>query len=646
MSWDNLIGWAGSKILRRGKAYQREGCVRQLGMSAEGQLLAWVYGSRRYAASVGLKEGKLVSDCSCPYEYSSVCKHAVAVVVEYLQHCKENRPVPSVADDDPRWPLIEEGDSWDEGDWDEIDEEDWDDVEVPEVPDGDSAPRQSGHDESLISYLEGHSKTDLVRLIEELARRFRDVESELKHRRQISTGTAGELIRSARQAIEAASSMAQSDPCSDYDESADYSQVQGYLETLLEQGQADAVIELGRELLEKGNRQVELMDEEGELGMEIAECMETVFKALPNSSLQPSSQILWAIEADMEDSYELCSGIEEFWAREFERADWEIVADRLREQIDQQPLPEGEADFNFLYRREGWIGWLIGALEEAGRDEEILPLCRQEAERFGSYDRLVKRLIGAKQLEEARQWILRGMAATRERSPGLASGLKNKLVEILESQGEWLRIASLKSQDFFASPSLQSYQALSEAAQRADMRSDVQRAAIQYLVKGRMPSQKRVNEADPAWPLPQPETPPPVRGPTGSAPFADVLTEIAIAEKRLDDALHWHERCRARGRSWGIGNLSLRVADAVADSHPQHAIEIWRQEAEREISKVNPRSYKVAAKSLRKVRQALLKNGQQKQWAECLAEIRSRHKRKTRLMAILDGLEQRPIIES
>ncbi len=644
LSWDDLTGWAGSRIVRRGKAYQGQGRVKQLGISVEGRLLAWVFGTRRYATCVSVEDGNLVSDCNCPYYFDSVCKHAVAVVVEYLQQCKEDRPVPSAADDDPRWALIKGGDSWNEGDWDEFEEEDPDDNDLPDQPEGDSDSRQPNLSESLRSYLEGHSKSDLVRLIEELALRFQSVKSDLKHRRQVSTGTAGELIRSARRAIEAAASI--SEPDQYLDEPADYSQVKEYLEKLLERGQADAVIELGRELLEKGNRQVELMDEEGELAMEISECMESVFKALPNSSLPPSSQILWAIEANMQDGYDLCSGIEDFWAEEFERADWEIVADSLREWIDQQPLPDGEDDYNSRYQRDGWTGWLIRALEEAGRDEEILPLCRQEAERSGSYERLVRRLIQAGQFEEARQWILRGMEATRDRYPGIADGLQNRLIEILESRGEWLRIASLKAQDFFASPSLQSYQALSEAAQRAGLRPEVQRAAIQYLVKGQIPSGGRVNQSDPAWPLPQPETPPPVHGPTGSAPFTVELTEIALAEKRFDDALHWYDHSRVKGHSWGIGNLGLRVADAVADSHPQRAVEIWLREAEREISKVNPRSYEVAARYLRKLRQVLLKNAWQEQWAECLARISCQHKRKTRLMEILGGLEQRPIIES
>ena len=80
------------------------------------------------------------------------------------------------------------------------------------------------------------------------------------------------------------------------------------LEALLAQGHADAVVDVGEELLEAGTRQVEMSHDEGETGEEIASCLDIVFRALSHSSRSPAEQMRWAVEADLSDDYELCRG--------------------------------------------------------------------------------------------------------------------------------------------------------------------------------------------------------------------------------------------------------------------------------------------------------------------------------------------------
>jgi uncharacterized Zn finger protein len=66
-----------------------QGTVRTPG----GGLIAYVHGTERYATWVDFEEGELVSACSCPY--GATCKHAVAVVLEYLDHLNKNIEIPS-----------------------------------------------------------------------------------------------------------------------------------------------------------------------------------------------------------------------------------------------------------------------------------------------------------------------------------------------------------------------------------------------------------------------------------------------------------------------------------------------------------------------------------------------------------------------
>jgi uncharacterized Zn finger protein len=52
LTWDDLDRWAGARSISRGRGYQR--AVSELAMSADGQLLAWVQGTHRYATTVEL----------------------------------------------------------------------------------------------------------------------------------------------------------------------------------------------------------------------------------------------------------------------------------------------------------------------------------------------------------------------------------------------------------------------------------------------------------------------------------------------------------------------------------------------------------------------------------------------------------------
>src|SRR5579885_613160 len=123
LTWDDLEGWAGSRSVQRGRSYQRSGHVRQLAQTEDGSLLAWVQGTERYAARVNLPEsGKdMESRCTCPVGFR--CKHAVAVVLDYLDALKEGREVPTADESDRRLRLLEVGGEEEESDEEEFDEE-------------------------------------------------------------------------------------------------------------------------------------------------------------------------------------------------------------------------------------------------------------------------------------------------------------------------------------------------------------------------------------------------------------------------------------------------------------------------------------------------------------------------------------------
>jgi len=97
LSLDDLRKWAGSKILNRGKSYQKH--VYDLARTGDGSLLASVSGTDEYETWVGVDEdGALDFFCTCPYDWG-VCKHAVALVLAGLKKVKAGDQIP-LADDD------------------------------------------------------------------------------------------------------------------------------------------------------------------------------------------------------------------------------------------------------------------------------------------------------------------------------------------------------------------------------------------------------------------------------------------------------------------------------------------------------------------------------------------------------------------
>jgi uncharacterized Zn finger protein len=116
LTWGDLRDWAGSTIVSRGRTYHRDRLVQSLARTPSGGVIAWVYGTHRYATWVDFGGGTLISACSCPY--GGTCKHAVAVVIEFLEHLKKNVEIPKVNGQDVRMGLLEEFSTqnrWDEG---------------------------------------------------------------------------------------------------------------------------------------------------------------------------------------------------------------------------------------------------------------------------------------------------------------------------------------------------------------------------------------------------------------------------------------------------------------------------------------------------------------------------------------------------
>ncbi|HEX9869281.1 MAG TPA: hypothetical protein VGC99_11930 [Candidatus Tectomicrobia bacterium] len=92
-----------------------------------------------------------------------------------------------------------------------------------------------------------------------------------------------------------------------------------------------------------------------------AACVTVVFRAQSQSSLSAAEQMRWAVEAELDDEYDLCQAVDEFWEHEPATADWHMLPEKLTHRLRHFTSIPGEETFSRNYRL---TNWLIYALEQ------------------------------------------------------------------------------------------------------------------------------------------------------------------------------------------------------------------------------------------------------------------------------------------
>lgn len=113
-----------------------------------------------------------------------------------------------------------------------------------------------------------------------------------------------------------------------------------------------------------------------------------------------------------------------------------------------------------------------------------------------------------------------------------------------------------------------------------------------------------------------------------------LLTEIHLEEGEIDLALKSVRQMD--NRPFLAGEQLLRVAQAASSTHPQDALEIYRQQAESLINIRVRDNYRRACELLCKVRDLYLQQSQESAWTDFIAELREQNRR---LPALMEELE-------
>ena len=483
---------------------------------------------------------------------------------------------------------------------------------------------------SLGAWLQKQTKAELVSLVTSLARSHEEVRRSLADRRAPGSGRDHAIVQSIREEITAWEEEDWGEYCGIPPQGAE--RLHAALKALVKAGQAAAAVELGPELAAAATRALE-EEEEGESGPGLAACLDVLFKALDSLSLSPADEVEWSLDMSLADDYGLCSDrVARVWRKRHSKKEWSAVADRLAERLETAEPDEG---------RDYVADWLIRALDEAGRGDEIIPLCEREAPVTSNYERLVEGLMAEGRWEEARRWCRQGIEARPFDDPDIEQALFRQLLTINERSGNPPEGLSLQAEGFFAAPSASGFQALCEAAREALLGEAVEVWARHYLETGRRPGAGRRRRGDPdaAWPLPAPEVQLRPWVSAADAPMTRILIELAIAENKPDEVLKWYDHPRRQEAGFGLYYLDMLVAETVKCAHPDRAIAIWKVSAEESIARVNAQGYAAAEPYLGKMKSALIQAGRRPEWEEYFASLRERNRRRPRCLEVLDRLE-------
>nr|WP_321465796.1 SWIM zinc finger family protein [uncultured Desulfobulbus sp.] len=625
LTFADLEQWADDRVVDRGRSYLKR--VSGLRHTPEGELVAWVSGTEDYATMVRLDADGMHSwFCTCPYS-GGPCKHAVAVILLAARMVKEGRNIPELDEDDDL-SLILFAD--DEEQWEE-------DPDPDELPSQASPPLAKTPDSKMQKLLAAKSKEELIELVMRLIKDDPRIAQSLREEEQLVRGQVDPLVRALRKEIHRLTNEPAWRNHWNQEESVpDYSHVERQFHALFDAQYYDHLLDLGDELWRMGTEQVEASDDDGETASTIIDCLKIVLKAVPLSSLPRHRQLAWVMERLLVDEFSLLEQGEEMIKESvFTPEDWREVASIFEARLAALESPKA-TDYSSSFRRGAVVDRLIDIYQRAGLAENIVPLLEQEVEKCHCYQELVTHLLNSGDRDNARQWCILGFTKTLQESPGLAAGLQDRLLAMAEEEKRSDLVAAHRAQKFFRHPSIDTYRELRKSCEKIKLWPEVRERVLLFLETGSRPDLPAKTGEAGDWPLVAAEVSYPVeKKGVLSFPLYSPLLDIAILERRMDDVVSLYERAKKGRFTWG---LEEKVADAVAKTHPDLSLSLWRGKVDRLIAEVKPKAYREAAGYLRKMCKVYEANGRQLEWTALLAELRRQHKAKRRLVEILDSL--------
>ncbi len=642
LTWDELVAWSDSRSVERGKKYVSD--VDAPHELPDGGVIAVVHGTHAYYTklSVGVN-GKFRGVCSCPVGLR--CKHCVALALVAAKQLKDGKTFPVADMASRKWKDAAAGfedfedDLGDEEPGDDFDDEDLEGESHGASSSSGANPSSVKSADVVDAHVASLDKTELRALVEELLAHCPDVRPYLKHKLDVARSSTSDIVRRAREAIKDASANYYDrwDRYGGHDEPPDYSLVREYFEILAKANDVRSLMELGDLLKRRANEQVECShDDEGDIGYEVAPCMDIVAKAVMHSDMSAVAKVKWEDEIRSGDEFCVLDGMEVSYRTSLRasKKDWGAIADYL---LKKKPAAEESA---WRWREDRTRA--CEALERAGRVQEAVALLERETMNDAVvYGELADLLLRLGRRGEAAEWCRKGLVAQNGKDDWrVCDDLRKKLREMAAQDGDWKTVAAYDLDSYLDHLRIEDYRQLKASCAKVKCWTAVREALLAYLESG-----KAALLEGKKWPLPQTGTRPPFKQENAGR----ALLEIALEEKRAKDVWTLYERMELRARETAsvskyaclcspYSELAWRVADAIARELPEKALEVWKVKIQANLPSANENCYQTICRALEKMRPVMRKLGRMADWLRLVEGLRTEYKRRRNFVAMLDKL--------
>jgi tetratricopeptide (TPR) repeat protein len=364
---------------------------------------------------------------------------------------------------------------------------------------------------------------------------------------------------------------------------------------------------------------VHSMDRNGDISVVMDDLAEGLGKALEKSRADAKTRRDWietmleALLTDIElGGISLAPSAGETVLKLANDEEWERIVERLRT----------EAAHGSDWKRGCLIGFLVEGVKRRSRADEADELIRD----LGTPEQRAYLLIREGKIDEAMKMIKKILVS----APGwvtnfadalLAAGARKEALALVKEHGrddwrnkDWLakyyrkhgspqEAIEVQRKVFLDSPTVESYKSLHEVSRKSRQWEAVRADALAELENKRK---------------------------------FGALIEIALHEKDVTRALELLPRADIRP-GWDYRDYRWEVARAAEKDHPQAAISIYRELAERDIGHRSRESYRYAAEHLQRAKKLADRIGARSEWDEYLEALRARY---PTLRALHDELQK------
>ena len=572
----SMLELAGNRYFGRGEAYFEDGAVTSLKV-IDGVITAKVQGSHLYEVQLWAEDGDLEYVCTCPlgkdYEF---CKHCVAVGLAWLTR-------------DTNSPLQETGKK-----------------DTPSIGEKD-----------VRNFLMGKSKETLVEMLLEQSE-----EDERLHRRLLAM-----TAKTSRDRLDLSVWKNALDNATEVDDFIDYQGMYDYvrgidevvesIEELLNEGHAEAVIELAEHGLAAVERSIEQTDDSsGEMGTLLEELqvlhLNACRQAKPDPVLLAERLFAWELRTDWDTFYHAAevyadvlgkNGLARY--RKLTEEAWAKV----------KPLKPGERDANRYDSKRFRITSMMESLAKTSGDVEALVAVKsQDLSHQHNFLEIAEIYQKANQEDTALEWAERGWKAFPEK--GGDARLREFIAHVYHRIDRHEEAMDLTWAAFTERVSFEMYKTVAEHAKLAKEWPEWREKSLGYIREQISASKQKVSG----------------KPNCGFVPLSDhsILVQVFLWEKNMETA--WNE-AKEGGCS---ATLWLELAEQREKSDPQNSVQIYREHIRHVLKHADKRNYEETVVYLSKIKKLLGKMGKAQEFQAIVAGVRNEHRRKRNLMALLD----------